>query len=83
MYLAPTSRVGVLEPEAQAKFMWKTTEKTNPVGTMLALAQDVPERLLHQKTITDIMDWPEWIAHMQTKLCVYYEEKTLIIPKNI
>jgi acetyl-CoA carboxylase carboxyltransferase component len=72
MYLAPTSRVGVLEPEAQAKFMWKTTDAINPIGTMLALSQDVPERLLHHKIVSGVVSWPDWIVCLQNALCTHY-----------
>jgi acetyl-CoA carboxylase carboxyltransferase component len=74
MFLAPTCRVGILEPDAQAKFMWKTTDHLNPIGTKLALAQDVPERLLHQGTISGILDWGEWMQYLQDALCTHYEK---------
>jgi len=52
--------------------MWKTEDPSNPIGTLLARAQDVPERLLHHQMVSGILDWSDLVVTIQGSLCAHY-----------
>jgi len=75
---APTAAAGILEPSAQAAYMWKVEKGgANPIGEHLARLQDVPERLVHQGIAESIVPWSEWRDVLQQRLTAHYLNESI------